>query len=63
MTKFYEELEQSNNIALALNQSQKWLRDVTIKGLQDWLPKSKLEDVWQEKLARTLKKMGKRWRC
>ncbi|MCL1473559.1 CHAT domain-containing protein, partial [Argonema antarcticum] len=54
MTKFYEELEQSNNIALALNQSQKWLRDVTIKGLQDWLPNSKLEDVWQEELASIL---------
>ncbi|XWK87948.1 MAG: tetratricopeptide repeat protein [Phormidium sp.] len=55
MTKFHEELQQSNNIALALNKSQKWLRDVTIKGLQDWLPKSQLEDVWQEELAAILK--------
>ncbi|MEG4347842.1 CHAT domain-containing protein, partial [Microcoleus sp. A003_D6] len=54
ITKFYEELEQSNNIAFALNQSQKWLRDVTIKGIQDWLPNSKLEDVWQEELASIL---------
>ncbi|WP_039961494.1 CHAT domain-containing protein, partial [Kamptonema sp. PCC 6506] len=59
MTKFYEELKQSNNIALALNQSQKWLRDVTIKGLLDWLPNSKLEDVWQEELETTLKKWEK----
>ncbi|MGA9378753.1 MAG: CHAT domain-containing protein [Phormidium sp.] len=55
MTKFHEELQQSNNIALALNKSQKWLRDVTIKELQDWLPTSKLDDVWQEELAATLK--------
>ncbi|MFB2881344.1 CHAT domain-containing protein [Floridanema aerugineum] len=55
MTKFHEELQQSNNIALALNKSQKWLRDVTIKGLRDWLPNSQLEDVWKDELAATLK--------
>jgi len=56
MTKFYEQLPQSNNIALALNQSQQWLRDVTVKELKAWLPQSQLEDVWQEELTATFQK-------
>ena len=59
MTKFYTELQKSPNIALALNQSQKWLRNVTVKELQEWLPDSPLEDEWQEKLTNTLEEWGK----
>jgi CHAT domain-containing protein len=42
MIKFYEELQQQNNIVLALNTAQRWLRDTTVQGFQDWLIKSSL---------------------
>ncbi|WP_414516802.1 CHAT domain-containing protein [Nostoc sp. PCC 9305] len=42
MMKFYEELQQQTNIVLALNAAQRWLRNTTTKGFQDWLPKSSL---------------------
>ncbi|MBE8967783.1 CHAT domain-containing protein [Nostocales cyanobacterium LEGE 12452] len=42
MIKFYEELQQQNNIVLALNTAQRWLRDTTLKGFQDWLINSSL---------------------
>ncbi|MEH1857828.1 MAG: CHAT domain-containing tetratricopeptide repeat protein, partial [Nostoc sp.] len=42
MIKFYEELQQQNNIVLALNTAQRWLRDTTVKGFQDWLINSSL---------------------
>ncbi|HEY9800475.1 MAG TPA: CHAT domain-containing protein [Leptolyngbyaceae cyanobacterium] len=50
MIKFYEELQQQNNIVLALNTAQRWLRDTTIKGFQNWLSKSSLSIVWQIQL-------------
>ncbi|MEH1840138.1 MAG: CHAT domain-containing tetratricopeptide repeat protein [Nostoc sp.] len=42
MIKFYEELQQQNNIVLALNTAQRWLRDTTVQGFQDWLINSSL---------------------
>ncbi|MEA5606445.1 CHAT domain-containing protein, partial [Nostoc sp. UHCC 0252] len=48
MIKFYEELQQQNNqnnIVLALNTAQRWLRDTTVKGFQDWVNKSSLSYV------------------
>ncbi|WP_341525801.1 CHAT domain-containing tetratricopeptide repeat protein [Nostoc sp. UHCC 0302] len=42
MIKFYEELQQQNNIVLALNTAQRWLRDTAVKGFQDWLINSSL---------------------
>ena len=42
MIKFYEELQQQSNIVLALNTAQRWLRDTTVKGFQDWLINSSL---------------------
>ncbi|RCJ32371.1 hypothetical protein A6V25_35135 [Nostoc sp. ATCC 53789] len=42
MIKFYKELQQQNNIVLALNTAQRWLRDSTVQGFQDWLINSSL---------------------
>ncbi|MEH2427371.1 MAG: CHAT domain-containing protein, partial [Nostoc sp.] len=42
MIKFHEELQQQSNIVLALNTAQRWLRDTTVKGFQDWLINSSL---------------------
>ncbi|MGF1988702.1 MAG: CHAT domain-containing protein [Nostoc sp. ZfuVER08] len=50
MIKFYEELQQEINIVLALNTAQRWLRNTTVKGFQDWLSKSSLSLVWQAQL-------------
>ncbi|MGH1397331.1 MAG: CHAT domain-containing protein, partial [Trichormus sp.] len=50
MIKFYEELQQQNNIVLALNTAQRWLRNTTVKGFQDWLNNSSLSLVWQAQL-------------
>ena len=45
MIKFYEELQQQSNIVLALNTAQRWLRDTTVKGFQNWLSNSSLSLV------------------
>ncbi|MTJ53285.1 CHAT domain-containing protein [Anabaena sp. UHCC 0253] len=37
MIKFYQELEEQDNIVLALNTAQRWLRDTTVKEFRDWL--------------------------
>ncbi|MFN6525537.1 CHAT domain-containing tetratricopeptide repeat protein [Nostoc sp. ChiSLP03a] len=50
MIKFYEELQQQSNIVLALNTAQRWLRDTTVKGFQDWLINCSLSLVWQAQL-------------
>ncbi|OKH39233.1 hypothetical protein FACHB389_08280 [Nostoc calcicola FACHB-389] len=50
MIKFYEELQQQNNIVLALKTAQCWLRDTTVEGFQDWLNNSSLSLVWQAQL-------------
>ena len=50
MIKFYEELQQQINIVLALNTAQRWLRNTTVKGFQDWLSNCSLSLVWQAQL-------------
>ncbi|MEG4171473.1 MULTISPECIES: CHAT domain-containing protein [unclassified Microcoleus] len=50
MIKFYEELQQQTNIALALNTTQRWLRDTTVQGFLTWLGNSQLSEDWQELL-------------
>ncbi|NJO64613.1 MAG: CHAT domain-containing protein [Richelia sp. RM2_1_2] len=50
MTKFYEELKTRNNIAVALNITQHWLRDTTAQGFQDWLKNSSLSLAWRREL-------------
>lgn len=52
MAKFYEELQQQTNIAVALNTAQCWLRDTTVQGFQDWLSQSKLSRIWQRELGK-----------
>ncbi|MEA5623071.1 CHAT domain-containing tetratricopeptide repeat protein [Nostoc sp. UHCC 0251] len=53
MIKFYEELQQQSNIVLALNTAQRWLRDTTLKGFQDWLINSSLSYVCIEYLNKS----------
>ena len=50
MIKFYEELKHQNNIVLALQNSQRWLRDTNILGFRKWLPQSNLDEDWQDEL-------------
>lgn len=50
MIKFYEELQQQNNITVALNTAQAWLRDTTSQGFQNWLKNSSLSSIWQREL-------------
>ncbi|MDJ0898016.1 MAG: tetratricopeptide repeat protein [Xenococcus sp. MO_188.B8] len=42
MIKFYEELQTQSRITVALNTTQRWLRDTTTQGFQTWLKNSKL---------------------
>ncbi|MBE9236543.1 CHAT domain-containing protein [Anabaena aphanizomenioides LEGE 00250] len=53
MIRFYEELKHQNNILLALQTAQIWLRDTTIQDLRTWLtePKeSSLTFAWQSEI-------------
>ncbi|MEH2135973.1 CHAT domain-containing protein [Nostoc sp.] len=59
MMKFYEELQQQTNIVLALNAAQHWLRNTTIKGFQDWLPKSSLSIFGQKEINKRLSEIAK----
>lgn len=57
MAKFYEELQQQDNIALALRAAQFWLRDTTVEGFQAWIACSQLSSGWQT----TLKEVFDKW--
>ncbi|MFO5468824.1 CHAT domain-containing protein [Anabaena sp. AL09] len=50
MVKFYEELQSQNNVVLALQTAQRWLRDTSISGLKKWLRQSNLDEDWQNEL-------------
>ena len=50
MVKFYEELKHENNLVLALQNAQIWLRDASISGLKKWLRQSNLDEDWQDEL-------------
>jgi len=50
MVKLYQELQQQDNIALALNTAQCWLRDSTVQDFRAWLPHSRLSGDWQDEL-------------
>ncbi|MEA5594764.1 CHAT domain-containing tetratricopeptide repeat protein [Rivularia sp. UHCC 0363] len=50
MIKFYEELRTQNSITVALNITQRWLRDTTAQGFQDWLKNSSLSLAWRREL-------------
>ncbi|MFN6563171.1 MAG: CHAT domain-containing protein [Nostoc sp. ChiSLP01] len=51
MIKFYEELQQKNNIILALNTAQRWLRNTSAQEFRAWLRKSNLDEDWQDELS------------
>ncbi|MFP4122791.1 MAG: CHAT domain-containing protein, partial [Coleofasciculus sp.] len=57
IVKFYQELQQQENLALALNTAQCWLRDTTVKGFQDWLPTSPFSTTWQIELKQYFQKL------
>ena len=52
MMKFYEELKHQNNIVLALQNSQRWLRNGNITNFKNWLEKSSLTLAYQEELIK-----------
>jgi CHAT domain-containing protein len=58
MIKFYQELQEQNNIVLALNTAQRWLRDTTAKGFLNWLSNSSLTLGWQTRLSRYFAKIA-----
>ncbi|BAY05050.1 TPR repeat-containing protein [Anabaena cylindrica PCC 7122] len=52
MVKFYEELKHQNNIVLALQTAQKWLRDTSITDFKQWLQKSSLTFAYQSEISK-----------
>ncbi len=63
MMKFYENLQQfpqreAGTVALALNQAQKWLRNLTSEDCETYL--NSLEPQWDSIIANLQKKEGKR---
>jgi CHAT domain-containing protein len=58
MIKFYEELQQQNQIAVALNTAQIWLRNTTVQGFQNWLSQSQLAKAWQRELRNHFHKIS-----
>lgn len=52
MMKFYQELQQQDNITIALRTAQFWLRNTTVEGFQIWLSQSQLSLLWQGELRK-----------
>ena len=52
MIKFYEELKHQNNIVLALQNSQRWLRDTNIRDFKQWLQTSSLTLAYQSAISK-----------
>ena len=50
LIKFYQNLKSGLTVALALNQAQLWLRDITTTKLQEWTSKLKLEEELVEQI-------------
>ena len=50
MVKFYQELQNYDNMAVALNQTQVWLRDSTVSQFREWLSRSPLSLTMQSNL-------------
>ena len=59
MMKFYEELQQQNNITLALNTAQQWLRNTSVREFRTWLRASNLDEDWQDELGEKFAQMEK----
>jgi CHAT domain-containing protein len=60
MIKFYQELRQQNHITLALNTAQRWLRDTTVEGFQNWLTHSPLSLAWQIEVGKYFDTIGQK---
>ncbi|WP_313926409.1 CHAT domain-containing protein [Anabaena sp. FACHB-1237] len=56
MVRFYQELKHElkheNNLVLALQTAQKWLRDTNIRGFKQWLETSSLTLAYQSEISR-----------
>jgi CHAT domain-containing protein len=50
MIEFYQNLKAGLSVALALNNAQLWLRDVTVEKLQQWTSKLPLRPSLKEEL-------------
>ncbi len=59
MVRFYEELQHENNIVVALNTAQRWLRDTTVKAFREWLSHSSVNLAKQEQLDRHFANIAK----
>jgi len=59
MIKFYENLQNPTSVAVALQQAQLWLRDITKQELKRWITQNQLnlDSTLNMKLNRQLKKM------
>ncbi|MDE5097526.1 MAG: CHAT domain-containing protein, partial [Trichodesmium sp. St16_bin4-tuft] len=57
MLRLYQELKKYDNIIIALKTAQNWLRDTKVQELKEWVRKSPLKIIWQEKLEETFTKM------
>ncbi|WP_293065088.1 MULTISPECIES: CHAT domain-containing protein [unclassified Moorena] len=59
MIKFYQNLREPMSLALALNQSQLWLRDATVQDLLDWAKQLtqelKLDNNFNKKIKKVLR--------
>jgi CHAT domain-containing protein len=60
MIKFYQNLKEADSVAIALNQAQKWLRQITKSELLDWITllnlgssKKLLVESWTDTLRST----------
>ncbi|NEP86407.1 MAG: CHAT domain-containing protein [Okeania sp. SIO2C2] len=59
LIKFYQNLKSGLTVAIALNQAQLWLRDVTVAELQNWASELKLEKQFVQQIERDLKDLIK----
>ncbi|WP_052149912.1 CHAT domain-containing protein [Aphanizomenon flos-aquae] len=52
MVKFYKELKHQKNIVLALQNSQRWLRETNITGFKQWVKESSLSFASQNQIIK-----------
>lgn len=59
MIKFYQNLQTASTVAVALNQAQRWLRNITRRELEQWIPEnlSQLNPTLKMNLRRQLHRL------
>ncbi|MDY6803790.1 MAG: CHAT domain-containing tetratricopeptide repeat protein [Cyanobacteriota bacterium] len=57
--KFYQELQNHDNMAVALDRARAWLRDSTISQFREWLPHSQISSAIQRNLKLKLLTMAR----